>query len=68
MIGKTFAASTRRKWLTRDTVAVKDANTGKEFEWCNIPSQVQRGLPKAFGELEDVESLVSSDTKRWFAF
>ena len=45
----------------RDNVAVRDVDTEKEFEWCNIPCQVQRGLTKAFGELENVDKLVSSE-------
>lgn len=45
----------------REGIAAKDVDTGREFTFCNIPCQVQRGLVRAFGEIEDATNLVPAE-------
>lgn len=36
-------------------------DTGKEFEWCNIPCHTRKGAFEAFGELTSINDLVSAE-------
>lgn len=44
----------------KEGIPVSEVDTGKEFEFCNIPCQTERAAKEFYGELKDVEMLVPS--------
>ena len=45
----------------KEGIKVEDVDTGKEFEWCNIPCQTRRGVVRAFGEISEMNDLVKAE-------